>query len=107
MKKYYNIVQYCTIFYNKCINYKSDLVLAKGLSIMFLKIEVSPFWSPPLAISTVPINDEPWFVGKEEDKLNNESFSSLGQRGGWLINKTGSYGLIPAIYLNNVPPLVK
>ena len=59
-------------------------------------------------------NGEPWFVGKdvtdilgyqnaskaladhvdEEDKLNNESLSSLGQRGGWLINESGLYSLI-------------
>ena len=32
-------------------------------------------------------------VGKE-DKLNNESLSSLGQRGGWLINESGLYSLI-------------
>ena len=58
--------------------------------------------------------DEPWFVGKdvaeilgytnpskaladhvdEEDKLNNESLSSLGQRGGWIINESGLYSLI-------------
>ena len=30
----------------------------------------------------------------EEDKLNNESLSSLGQRGGWLINESGLYSLI-------------
>lgn len=60
------------------------------------------------------IDDEPWFVGKdvaealgyqnaskaladhveEWDKLNNESLSSLGQRGGWLINESGLYDLI-------------
>lgn len=65
-------------------------------------------------IRTVIINDEPWFVGKDvtnilgysnpskaladhvdkEDKLNNESLSSLGQRGGWLINESGLYSLI-------------
>ena len=65
-------------------------------------------------IRTVKINNEPWFVGKdvteilgytnpskalsdhveEEDKLNNESLSSLGQRGGWLINESGLYSLI-------------
>ena len=65
-------------------------------------------------VRTVVINDEPWFVGKDvtrilgytnaskaltdhvdsEDKLNNESLSSLGQRGGWLINESGLYGLI-------------
>lgn len=57
---------------------------------------------------------EPWFVAKDicgmlgysnaskaiadhvddEDKLNNESLSSLGQRGGWLINESGLYSLI-------------
>lgn len=65
-------------------------------------------------VRTVVINDEPWFVGKDvtsilgytnaskaltdhvdnEDKLNNESLSSLGQRGGWLINESGLYSLI-------------
>lgn len=65
-------------------------------------------------VRTVVINDEPWFVGKDvtsilgytnaskaltdhvdsEDKLNNESLLSLGQRGGWLINESGLYSLI-------------
>lgn len=65
-------------------------------------------------VRTIVINDEPWFVGKDvtsilgytnaskaltdhvdsEDKLNNESLSSLGQRGGWLINESGLYSLI-------------
>ena len=65
-------------------------------------------------IRTMTIGNEPWFVGKdvtgilgyanpskalidhvdEEDKLNNESLSSLGQRGGWLINESGLYSLI-------------
>lgn len=65
-------------------------------------------------IRTVTIDNEPWFVGKdvatalgyrnaskaladhveECDKLNNESLSSLGQRGGWLINESGLYALI-------------
>lgn len=65
-------------------------------------------------IRTVEIDGEPWFVGKdvaevlgylnsskaladhvdEDDKLNNESLSSLGQRGGWLINESGLYSLI-------------
>lgn len=60
------------------------------------------------------IDNEPWFVGKDvaavlgytnaskaltdhvdtEDKLNNVSLSSLGQRGGWLINESGLYSLI-------------
>lgn len=57
-------------------------------------------------IRGVTIDGEPWLAGKDvaaalgyqnaskaladhvdnEDKLNNESLSSLGQRGGWLIN---------------------
>ena len=65
-------------------------------------------------IRTLIINDEVWFVGKdvasalgyknvskalqdhvdEEDKLNNETLSSLGQREGWLINESGLYSLI-------------
>ena len=65
-------------------------------------------------VRTVLIDNEPWFVGKdvaeslgyknaskaladhveECDKLNNESLSSLGQRGGWLINESGLYALI-------------
>nr|UVX62056.1 MAG: antirepressor protein KilAC domain [Bacteriophage sp.] len=59
-------------------------------------------------------NGDPWFVAKDvcdvlgytnasktisdhvdpEDKLNNESLSSLGQRGGWLVNESGLYSLI-------------
>ncbi len=66
------------------------------------------------SIRTLTINDEPWFVGKdvaaalgysdtnkaiamhvdEEDKLNDKTSSSLGQRGGWLINESGLYSLI-------------
>lgn len=58
----------------------------------------------------------PWFVGKDvcrilgyanaskaltdhvdtAGKLNNNSLSSLGQRGGWLINESGLYSLILA-----------
>lgn len=65
-------------------------------------------------VRTVTFNDEPYFVGKDvatilgyhnaskalndhveaEDKLNNKSLSSLGQRGGWLINESGLYALI-------------
>lgn len=72
-------------------------------------------------IRTVEIGGEPWFVGKdvaeilgyanpskalsdhvdEEDKLNNESLSSLGQRGGWLINESGLYSLILSSKLQN------
>ena len=63
---------------------------------------------------TVVIDGEPWFVGKDvvqclgytnpskaladhvddDDKLNNKTLSSLGQRGGWLINESGMYALI-------------
>ena len=59
-------------------------------------------------------NGEPWFAAKDitdilgyhnsskaiadhvddGDKLNNETLSSLGQRGGWLINESGLYSLI-------------
>lgn len=65
-------------------------------------------------IRTVTVKNEPWFVGKDvarvlgyqnpskaladhvdaEDKLNNESLLSLGQRGGWLVNESGLYSLI-------------
>ena len=60
------------------------------------------------------INNEPWFVGKDvaeilgyadqnkaiamhvddEDKLNDKTALSLGQRGGWFINESGLYSLI-------------
>lgn len=66
------------------------------------------------SIREITIDGDPWFVGKdvaeslgykntskaladhveECDKLNNESLSSLGQRGGWLINESGLYALI-------------
>jgi prophage antirepressor-like protein len=66
------------------------------------------------SIRTTTVNGEVMFVGKditdilgyansskalsdhvdEEDKLNNDSLSSLGQRGGWLINESGLYSLI-------------
>ena len=65
-------------------------------------------------VRTMEINGDPYFVGKDvaeilgyantskalidhvddEDKLNNETLSSLGQRGGWLINESGLYSLI-------------
>lgn len=65
-------------------------------------------------IRAVEIDGEAWLVGKDvaralgyqnaskalsdhvddEDKLNNESLLSLGQRGGWLINQSGVYSLI-------------
>ena len=37
----------------------------------------------------------------DEDKLNNETLSSLGQRGGWLINESGLYSLILSSKLPN------
>ena len=66
------------------------------------------------SIRTTTVNGEVMFVGKDitdilgyansskalsdhvddEDKLNNDSLSSLGQRGGWLINESGLYSLI-------------
>ena len=72
-------------------------------------------------IRTVEIEGMSYFVGKdvatilgyansskaisdhvdEEDKLNNESLSSLGQRGGWLINESGLYSLILSSKLLN------
>ena len=65
-------------------------------------------------IRTVVIEGEPWFVGKDvaealgyvdpnkaiamhvdsEDKLYDNSSSSLGQRGGWLISESGLYNLV-------------
>ena len=65
-------------------------------------------------LRTVEMNGEPWLVGKDvaeilgyqnpskaladhvddDDKLKNESLSSLGQRGGWLINESGLYSLV-------------
>lgn len=66
------------------------------------------------SVRVVMVNEEPYFVGKDvaeilgysnaskaladhvddDDKLNNESLSSLGQRGGWIINESGFYSLI-------------
>lgn len=65
-------------------------------------------------VRTAMNSGEVWFVGKdvaeilgyadpnkaiamhvdEDDKLNDKSASSLGQRGGWLINESGLYSLI-------------
>lgn len=84
--------------------------------------EIQIFNNPDFGeIRTVTIDGEPWFVGKDvaqvlgyqnpskaladhveaEDKLNNESLSSLGQRGGWLINESGLYSLILSSKLPN------
>ena len=66
------------------------------------------------AVRVEEIDGKPWFVGKDvadilgysdqnkaiamhvddEDKLNDKTASSLGQRGGWLINESGLYSLI-------------
>ena len=66
------------------------------------------------SVRSIMIDNEPYFVGKdvaevlgyvdpnkaismhvdEEDKLNDKTSSSLGQRGGWLINESGLYSLI-------------
>ena len=76
-----------------------------------IKIWESPEWGE---IRTVDIDGEPWMVGKDvaaalkysnpneaiadhvdpEDKLNSKTLSSLGQRGGWLINESGLYSLV-------------
>lgn len=65
-------------------------------------------------IRVINQNNEPWFVAKDittvlgyknsskaikdhvdtEDKLNNETLLSLGQRGGWIVNESGLYSLI-------------
>lgn len=65
-------------------------------------------------IRTIVIDGEPYLVGKDvaeilgyqnaskalldhvddEDKLYNGTLSSLGQRGGWLINESGLYALV-------------
>ena len=69
----------------------------------------------------VKINGESWLVGKDvaerlgyadpnkaiamhvddEDKLNDKTSSSLGQRGGWLINESGLYSLVLGSKLPN------
>lgn len=66
------------------------------------------------SIRTIIINEEPYFVGKDvaialgysdenkaismhvddEDKLNDKSSPSFGQRGTWVINESGLYSLI-------------
>ena len=78
-------------------------------------MEIQVFSNAELGeVRTTVIDGEVMFVGKdvaeilgyqngskaladhvdEEDKLNNDSLSSLGQRGGWLINESGLYSLI-------------
>lgn len=78
-------------------------------------------------IRTVIKDGEPWFVGKdvadilryadpnkaiamhvdEDDKLNDKTSSSLGQRGGWLINESGLYSLIISSKLPNAKKFKK
>lgn len=65
-------------------------------------------------IRTMERDGAPWFVGKdvalvlgyadpnkaivthvdEDDRLNDKTASSLGQRGGWIINESGLYALV-------------
>ena len=72
-------------------------------------------------VRTIMVDTELWFVGKdvaaalgysdtnkaivthvdEEDKLNDKTASSLGQRGGWIINESGLYSLILSSKLPN------
>lgn len=77
--------------------------------------ELQIFKSPEFGkIRTIVIDGSPWFVGKDvaeilgyadpnkaiamrvddDDKLNDKTASSLGQRGGWFINESGLYSLI-------------
>lgn len=77
--------------------------------------EMQIFSNPEFGqVRVVERDGAPWFVGKDiaeklgyqntskaladhvddVDKLNNVSLSSLGQRGGWLINESGVYSLI-------------
>ena len=77
--------------------------------------EIEIFNNPEFGkVRTMEINGAPYFVGKDvseilgysdtnkaiamhvddEDKLNDKTASSLGQRGGWLINESGLYSLI-------------
>lgn len=76
---------------------------------------LTPFSSPEFGtIRAVTLSGEPWLVGKDvarvlgyadenkaiamhvdsEDKLNDKTALSLGQRGGWLINESGLYSLV-------------
>lgn len=84
--------------------------------------EIKTFEHPEFgSIRTTEQNGEPWFVAKdiaerlgysnpneaiqdhvdEEDKLNSKTLSSLGQRGGWLINESGLYSLVLSSKLPN------
>ena len=83
-----------------------------------LKIFDSPEFGQ---VRTAMIGSEPYFAGKdvaeilgyadpnkaiamhvdEDDKLNDKTASSLGQRGGWFINESGLYSLILSSKLPN------
>lgn len=77
--------------------------------------EIQVFTNPDFGdVRTIYRDDEVWFVGKDvakvlgysdpnkaismhvdaDDKLNDKTSSSLGQRGGWLINESGLYSLV-------------
>ena len=77
--------------------------------------EIKIFDNPEFGqVRVLELEGEPWFVGKDvaevlgyadpnkaiamhvddEDKLNDKTASSLGQRGGWFINESGLYSLI-------------
>lgn len=77
--------------------------------------EIKLFENPEFGqVRVLELEGEPWFVGKDvaevlgyadpnkaiamhvddEDKLNDKTASSLGQRGGWFINESGLYSLI-------------
>lgn len=107
--------EFQTSIYKKICDYKTG-----GNKKEMNKLTTFTFESLP--VRTTTIDGEPWLVGKDvaeilgyqnaskaladhvddEDKLdsktlselNNESLSSLGQRGAWLINESGVYSLI-------------
>lgn len=77
--------------------------------------DIQVFKNPEFGeVRIVSINNESWFVGKDvaqvlgytdtnkaiamhvdtEDKLNDKTALSLGQRGGWIINESGLYSLV-------------
>ncbi len=83
-------------------------------------MDLQTFCFEQKTVRTQQINNEIWFVGKDvaeilgyadsnkaiamhvddEDKLNDKTALSLGQRGGWLINESGLYSLILSSKLN-------
>lgn len=93
-----------------------ETMIIGGQKLPYVKNEVEIFENKELGfkVRTIEVDGQPWLVGKDiaevlgyknsskaladhvddEDKLNNESLSSLGQRGGWLINESGLYSLV-------------